>query len=203
MSSFPASPIRLLITLGIADPSNFLTQRTEILKTVELAVIRGIEIVQIREKELPARYLLNLVRDAAALTSGSETSLLVNERFDIALAGGAAGVHLTSTSMPVERVREAVPPRFIIGVSTHSSAGVVAAKESGADYAMFGPIFDTPGKGEPIGVDELRRVCRLVSPFPVVAVGGIGGSTEAAVIEAGAAGVASIRYLNDFVRIGQ
>jgi len=201
--SFPATPFRLLITPGLADPSNFSIQKTEILKTVELAVAAGIGIVQIREKGLPARSLFELVRDAAVLTAGSSTRILINERFDIALAAGADGVHLTSTSMPIERVRPAVPSGFIVGVSTHSPDEVVAAKDSGADYAMLGPIFQTPGKGDPIGLEEFERVCRSVTPFPVVAVGGIDASNEAAVIEAGAAGVAAIRYLNDFVRIGQ
>lgn len=203
MSSIPASPFRILITTGLADNSNFSIQRAEILKTVRLSVATGIEIVQIREKRLPARHLFALVREAARLTVGSSTKLLVNERFDIALAAGADGVHLTSTSIPVELVRESVPPGYLIGVSTHSFAEVVAAKGSRADYAILGPIFETPGKGDPIGLDELGRVCRSVSPFPVVAVGGIEGTNEAAVIEAGAAGVAAIRYLNDFVRIGQ
>jgi thiamine-phosphate pyrophosphorylase len=202
VSAFPASPFRLLITPGLADPSNFSTQKLEILATVELAANAGIEFVQIREKNLPARLLFDLVREAAALIAGSSTKLLVNERFDIAMAAGA-DVHLTSTSIPVEHVREAVPPGFIIGVSTHSSVEVVAAKESGADYAMLAPIFATPGKGEPMGLDGLAHVCRTVSPFPVVAVGGIDGSSEAEVINAGAAGVAAIRYLNDFVRIRQ
>ena len=203
MSAFPASPFRLLITSGLADPSNFSLQKTEILKSVELAVVAGIAIVQIREKRLPARLLFELVREAAVLTAGSFTRLLVNERFDIALAAGADGVHLTSTSMPVESVREAVPTGFIIGVSAHSSADVIAAKSAGADYVMFGPIFETPGKGDPVGLEELERVCRLVVPFPVVAVGGLDASNEGSVIAAGAAGVAAIRYLNDFVRIGQ
>ena len=203
MRPFRASPFRLLITPGLADPSNFSIQRTEILKSVELAAAAGIGCVQIREKRLPARLLFKLVREAAALTVSSSTKLLVNERFDIAIAAGADGVHLTSTSMPLARVREAVPSRFLIGVSTHSLAEIAAAKDSGADYAMLGPIFETPGKGEPIGLEELERVCCTVAPFPVVAVGGIDASNEAAVIGAGAAGVAAIRYLNDFVRIGQ
>lgn len=203
MRAFPASPFRLLITSGLADPSNFSTQKSEILKTVELSIAAGVEIVQIREKRLPARLLFELLREAAGLTAGSTTKLLINERFDIALAAGADGVHLTSTSMPIESVREGVPPGFVVGVSTHSSADVVAARDAGADYAMLGPIFETPGKGDPIGLEELERVCRSVAPFPVVAVGGIDASNETVVIEAGAAGVAAIRYLNDFVRIGQ
>lgn len=198
-----ASPFRILITPGKADPSNFSIQKTEILKTVELAVAAGIEIVQIREKSLPARSLFEVAREAAILTAGSSTRLLVNERFDIAIAAGADGVHLTSTSMPIEAVRAVVPPTFIIGVSTHSSDEVVAAKAAGADYAMLGPIFETPGKGSPVGLDEVTRVVESVTPFPVVCVGGIDASNEAAVIGAGAAGVAAIRYLNDFVRIGQ
>ena len=163
----------------------------------------GIEIVQIREKRLHARFLFELAQAAALLTSGTSTRLLINERFDIAIAAGADGVHLSSTSIPVVRVRAKVPSAFTIGVSTHSSAEVVAANDAGADYAMLGPIFESPGKGDPVGLDGLAGVCRSVYPFPVVGVGGIDASNEAAVIAAGAAGVAAIRYLNDFVRIGQ
>jgi len=203
VSSLPASPFRLLITQGLSDPSNFSIQKQEILKTVELAVGSGIEAVQIREKRLPGRLLFELVREAAALTAGTKTRLLVNERFDIALAAGADGVHLTSAAIPVAGVRETVPSGFLIGVSVHTSDEVVTAKVAGADYAMIGPIFSTPGKGEPLGVDGLESVCRLASPFPVVAVGGIDASNEAAVTNAGAVGVAAIRYLNDFVRLGK
>lgn len=203
MSLLPASPFRLLITPGLSDPSNFSTQKAEILETVAFAIAAGIGVVQIREKRLPARSLFELVRDAVDLTAGSATRLLVNERFDTALAAGADGVHLTSTSMPVECVRTSVPPGFIIGVSAHSPDEVAAAKDSRADYAMLGPIFETPGKGDPIGLEEFERVCGSVAPFPVVGVGGIDASNEAAVIEAGAAGAAAIRYLNEFVRIGQ
>jgi len=202
VSGFSGSPFRLLITSGLADPFNFSIQKLEILETVELAVNAGIEFVQIREKRLPARHLFELAREAADLTSGTATRLLVNERFDIALAAGADGVHLTSNSMPVDRVREAVPLGFLIGVSAHSSAEVIAAKMSGADYVMLGPIFATPGKGEPLGIDTFRETCSAVSPFPVAAVGGIDASNEAEVIEAGAAGVAAIRYLNDLLESG-
>lgn len=203
MTLLPSSPFRLLITSGIADPSNFWNQKTEILETVELAVASGIGIVQIREKRLPARSLFELAREAAALTARSSTRLLINERFDIAVAAGADGVHLTSTSMPIERVRAAVPPGFIVGVSVHSADEVAAARDSGADYAMLGPVFETLGKGDPVGLEELARVSRSVEPFPVVGVGGIDASNEASVFEAGAAGVAAIRYLNGFVKIGQ
>ncbi|MDI1240737.1 MAG: thiamine phosphate synthase [bacterium] len=199
----PLPPFRLLITPGLSDPSNFSVQKTQILRTVDLAVAAGIEIVQIREKQLPARLLFELARDAAVLTKSSKTKLFINERFDIALAARADGVHLTSTALPVERVRGSVPPDFIIGTSTHSSAEVVAAKDAGADYVMIGPVFATPGKGDPIGLDALQEICESVSPFPVVGVGGIDASNESLVTGAGAAGFAAIRYLNDFVRIGQ
>jgi thiamine-phosphate pyrophosphorylase len=192
-----------LITQGLSDPSNFSIQKLEILETIEFAVRAGIEIVQIREKRLPGRLLFELVREAAGLTTGTTTRLLVNERFDIALAAGADGVHLTSASMPVAGVCQTVPSGFLIGVSVHTSDEVVTAKVAGADYAMIGPIFATPGKGEPLGVEELGRICRVASPLPVVAVGGIDASNEAAVLDAGTAGVAAIRYLNDFVRVGK
>ena len=193
----------MLITPGLADPTNFSIQKAEILKAVELAVEAGIEMLQVREKRLPARHLFELVRDATTLVAGTTARLLVNERFDIATAAGADGVHLTSASTPVDVVRQSLPSGFLIGVSAHTAEGVVAANDAGADYAMIGPVFATPGKGEPLGVDGLERVCRLASPFPVVAVGGIDAANEAAVTNAGAAGVAAIRYLNDFVRLGK
>ncbi len=203
MSVLPSRPIRFLITDGTTTLSNFPTQRSVLLKTIELAVASGIEMIQIREKRLPGRLVYELAVEAVSLTLGSACKLLINERFDLAMAAGAHGVHLTSTSISVERVRDKVPSGFIVGVSTHSSDEVIAAKESGADYAMLGPIFATPDKGEPLGIEKLERVCQSVSSFPVIAVGSIDGSSFQQVLDAGAEGFAAIRYLDDFVRISQ
>ena len=121
----------------------------------------------------------------------------MNDRFDIAVAAGAAGVHLPADSLPVIVVRENVGPDMIIGVSTHGSEEVVAAAEQGADFAVFGPVFDTPGKGPAKGLGALAAVCREAGGFPVLGLGGVDHGNFRSVIDAGAAGFAAIRSLND------
>lgn len=193
----------MLITDGSFSLYNYSSKRLAFLETVSLAVSSRVEFVQIREKLLPALLVYEMAVDAVALASGSPTKILVNERYDVALAAGADGVHLTSTSIPVDVVRSNVPNGFVVGVSAHSLAEVEQARNAGADYALLGPVFATPGKGEPIGVGGLREACGVVSPFPVIAVGGIDASNASLVFDAGAAGFAAIRYLNEFVRISQ
>lgn len=200
--SFPSGrPVRCLITTGDCTSSNFQTQAKFVLETIRLAVEAGLEMVQIREKLLPTRLLFDLATGASGIIRGSRTKLLINERFDVALASDADGVHLTSTSIPVAQVRASVPQGFIVGVSTHSEPEVAAAKDAGADFAFFGPVFTTPSKDDSKGLWELELACRSVSPFPVLAIGGIDGSNQAQVLSIGAAGFAAIRDLNDFVRI--
>jgi thiamine monophosphate synthase len=94
------SPVSYLVTSGSLTSSNFHSEKDHLLKTVRLAIGADIELVQIREKLLPARYLFELASEAAAMARGSNTRLLLNERFDIAEAAGLDGVHLTSTSIP-------------------------------------------------------------------------------------------------------
>ena len=203
MSILPKRPIRYLITLGDLDESNFSIRKLKTLETVRLAIEQGVEMVQIREKALEGRDLFELTLRAVKLAEASETPILVNERFDVAVAAGAKGVQLTSKSIPAEVVRRAVPAGFLIGVSTHSDQEVLDAKAAGADFAVFGNVFGTPGKGEPVGIGGLATVCKAAGELPVIAVGGIDGSNAGSVIAAGAAGFAAIRYLNEFVSIGE
>jgi thiamine-phosphate diphosphorylase len=203
VSNFPPKPVRYLITRGDLTDSNFSTENLNTLGVIRSAAKVGIEMIQIREKGLEARSLFEFVTEAMRSIHGSETRVLVNERFDIALAAGADGVHLTSGSIPVAEVRRQVPDDFIIGVSTHSLDEVLEARDSGADFALFGNVFATPGKGEPAGLGKLAEVCTAAAPFPVVAVGGIDGSNAESVLDAGASGFAAIRYLNEFVSIGE
>ena len=128
---------------------------------------------------------------------------MVNERFDIAIAAGADGVHLTSRSIPVSEVRANVPDDLLIGVSAHRRSEVTAARNRGADLALFGPVFATPGKGDLVGLEEFVTVCREAAPFPVIGIGGIDGANAESVLNAGAAGYAAIRYLNEFVRMAR
>src|SRR5215218_8468845 len=107
---------------------------SSILRLVRAAVDTEVPLFQIREKSLHARVLFDLVARAAAITRGSKTRLLVNDRSDIARAAGADGVHLTTHSLPVEVVRNACGAEFVIGVSTHSLDEARAAQEAGADF---------------------------------------------------------------------
>jgi thiamine-phosphate pyrophosphorylase len=144
------------------------------------------DVIQIRDKELPARELLALTRRAMKLAP----QVVVNERVDVALAAGAHGVHLRSRPIPPREWRRIVPAGFIIGVSCHTLDDIREA--DGADYVYFGPIFESPGKGPPVGLDALREAVR-VATMPVVALGGITWENAPACIEAGAKGIAAIR----------
>ena len=140
MSIFLKRPVRYLITRGDLTGSNFRTEKHHTLAVVRSAVKVGIELIQLREKNLEAGPLFELARAASAITSGSTTRLLVNERFDIALASGADGVHLTSRSLPIEAVRRSVPAGFIVGRSTHTRSEVLDARSAGSDFALFGNV---------------------------------------------------------------
>lgn len=189
-------PILYLITSGAATDSNFTSSCDNILAIIRLAVEENISLIQIREKGLSARSLFELAVAATAITSGSNTRLLMNDRADIALAAGADGVHLTANSMRAKVIRKNFPSGFVIGVSTHSFVAADAVKQD-ADFVVFGPVFRTPGKGESKGLKELTRVCNNLRPFPVIGLGGIDATNCESVIEAGASGIAAIRSLND------
>ncbi len=195
-------PIIYTITSGATSPQTTPDdpQLTEILRLVRAAVDADVPLVQIREKSLPARVLFELVARAAEITRGSKTRLLVNDRSDIARAAGADGVHLTTQSLPVEVVRNICGVDFLIGVSTHSLDEARAAHDAGADFVVFGPVFETESKrsyGAPQGLEKLRDVTRALGEFPVVAIGGITLDNVDACFDAGSRGVAAIRMLND------
>jgi thiamine-phosphate pyrophosphorylase len=126
--------------------------------------------------------------------------LIVNDRSDIARAAGADGVHLTTHSLPAQVVRNTCGAEFVIGVSTHSIDEARAACVAGADFIVFGPVFETESKrgyGEPQGLDKLAEVTRELGEFPVVAIGGITLENVDECFQAGASGVAAIRLLSD------
>jgi thiamine-phosphate pyrophosphorylase len=163
-------------------------------------VAAGIDRVQIREKNLSASVLYQLTTSAVAITKTSSTKLLVNDRSDIAFAAGGDGVHLTTRSLPTAAVRRAFGAEFLIGVSTHSMAEADLARRGGADFVVFGPIFATPSKteySEPIGLSSLAQVASALTPFPVLALGGIEVTNVARCIQAGASGVAGISMFSN------
>lgn len=167
---------------------------------MEAAVAAKIDLIQIREKHLSAKVLHQLSTSAATITNGSSSKLLVNDRADIAKAAGADGVQLASLSLPPNVIRRTFGADFLIGVSTHTLEEATAASRNGADFIVFGPVFDTLSKrqyGEPVGLAKLREVTSKLSPFPVVALGGVTMSNAADCVEAGAAGIAAIGLLSD------
>ena len=154
----------------------------------------GIEWIQIREKDLSARDLFDLTRQALSLPNPHRSKILVNTRIDVALAAGAAGAHLPAGS-PAPRVWRAIaPPKFLVGVSCHTLAEVRAAEDQGADYAVFGPVFAPRSKAtslEPRGIEGFAQAVRAVK-IPVLALGGITAANAEDCVQAGAAGIAAI-----------
>jgi thiamine-phosphate pyrophosphorylase len=191
-------PLLGLITDGATTPDT--RDFSRLLDLIEAAVAARLSWAQLREKALPARLLYELTRRAAALTRGSATRLLVNDRADIARAAGADGVHLTTRSLGATTVRRAFGPDFIIGVSTHTPAEARAAFQGDADFIVFGPVFETPSKrayGPPQGMAKLAEIVRGNEPLPVLALGGVNLENALQTLEAGATGVAAIGLFND------
>ena len=171
-----------------------LPARASLPKALARAVDAGANWIQIREKDLPARELFELAREAVALAAPTGVKILINTRFDVALAAGAAGVHLPAGSPAPERWRGIVPRGFLIGVSCHTIPELRAAEAGGADYTVFGPVFpprSKPSDLAPRGLAGLRQAARAVK-IPVLALGGVTEENEAACVAAGAAGIAAV-----------
>lgn len=158
----------------------------------------GVDLIQVRERGLPDRRLLDLVGRILAAARGTAARALVNTRTDVALAAGAHGVHLRGDSPPATGVRTLGPPGFLIGRSVHTIDEALAAERGGGcDYLIFGAVFPSGSKapGHTVaGVEALRSVCAAVR-LPVLAIGGITEPRAAAVATAGAAGVAGIDFI--------
>jgi thiamine-phosphate pyrophosphorylase len=160
----------------------------------------GVNLIQIRERDLDGGPLLTLVERCLEAVRSTRTRIVVNDRLDVALAAVAHGVHLRGDSMPAARVRAVTPPGFLVGRSVH---GVDEARQAtaagGLDYLVFGPVFPTASKpGHPgVGVQALTTVVRA-TPVPVLAIGGITPDTMTQVLDAGAAGVAGIGLFDTF-----
>jgi thiamine-phosphate pyrophosphorylase len=159
------------------------------------ALPRGAAAVQLRDRSLSARALLEAARKLIALARPLGAPVLINDRADVALAAGADGVHLPARGLSAADARALLGPTAVIGVSCHKGDEVAAAARGGADFCVFGPIFKTPGKSA-VGLGALAEAARA-APLPLLAIGGIEASNAAACLDAGAAGVACIRAVLD------
>jgi thiamine-phosphate pyrophosphorylase len=155
----------------------------------------GVGLIQIRERALDDHALMSLVRTAIRETAGTGARVIVNHRMDVALAAGAAGVHLRGDSVAASRIRIIAPRGFIIGRSVHAEDEAAAIEaDGGCDYFTFGTVFPStskpPGHRE-AGIEKLRSVCARVRT-PVLAIGGASLERMGEIARAGAAGVAAI-----------
>jgi thiamine-phosphate pyrophosphorylase len=173
---------------------------SQIVDLVKAAVAAEVDLLQLREKNLTARVLYKLTVETARITRSTGTRLLVNDRADIASSAQAHGVHLTTRSLPTSVVRKAFGADFLVGASTHSIAEASAARDEGADFAVFGPVFATASKqtyGRPVGLEHLAQAVSTVAPFPILGLGGVELDRVADCFRAGAAGIAGIRLFED------
>ena len=204
----------------ITDRTQFLgdesARRRALLAKIAEATEAGVSYIQLREKDLSARELEGLARDAVRAigeAQGTEnrklrTGLLINSRTDIALAVGADGVHLRADDLSVAEVRSAwmnVLARSsrpgarspVICCSCHTQPDVIRAQSEGADFAVFAPVFEKRDRPDtrPAGLDLLREASK--AGMPVLALGGVKLENAASCLEAGAAGIAGIRLFQE------
>jgi thiamine-phosphate pyrophosphorylase len=166
----------------------------DLVAVVTACLAAGLPAVQVREKDLAAPDLAALCRRLRAPTRAHRALLIVNDRADVALAVGADAVQRTHTSLSVEDLRAVADKRLLVGASTHAVEEAVAAARAGADWIVFGPVYDTPSKrawGPPQGLARLREAARAVD-VPVIAIGGVTPARVDDVLGAGAHGVAAI-----------
>jgi thiamine-phosphate pyrophosphorylase len=187
------------------------SRREALLERIRGAAAAGVDWIELRERDLDSRPLLELARASVAAVRSNDPSgvgssedgsskgsrLLLNDRLDVVCITGADGVHLTETSLPVGAVvswTRQSGRKLLVGASCHSLEGARQADADGADYIFFGPVLATPSKaafGPPQGLTKLGEICSAVRT-PVLAIGGITIENAAACVEAGAAGIAAI-----------
>ena len=157
------------------------------------AIRGGVDVVQIRERDLDARDLARVVRDAMASARGTRSIVVINDRVDVAIAEMSSGVHLREDSMSVRAARLLLAGDQSVGRSVHDAAGAIAAQD--ADYLIAGSVFHTaskPAASQTLGLDGLREIVRRVGSCPVWAIGGITPECATSVAQTGAAGVVAI-----------
>lgn len=164
---------------------------------IEKALKAGVRFVQLREKDLPTRLLLDIANKLRTLTIQYNAMLFINDRIDIALCVNADGIHLGQASIPPHAAKRIIKENMLIGVSTHSLREALLAQQEGADFITLGPIYHTPSKlkyGAPIGLSALRDIRKSIS-IPIIGIGGINHDNIKEVLDSGADGVAMIRSI--------
>jgi thiamine-phosphate pyrophosphorylase len=177
------------------------TRRRPLLDVVEAALQGGVDAVQLREKDLPVAELFALACKLGELCRHYGARLLINDRVDVATMARAGGVHLPVNSFTPPDARRLLGPAGLIGCSTHSLEEARAAADGGADFIVFGPVFDTPSKrpfGPPVGLSALAEVTRSVS-LPVLAIGGLTAERVDVARRHGARGVAVVSAILEAV----
>lgn len=203
-------------------PGTSSEQKHALIRRFRKAAAAGVDLIQLREKNLANGELERLARDAlqAVRDYSSQTRLLINSRIDIALAVGADGVHLTSTDISASDARAVSaaslrekPSAFrelMAAVSCHSVEEVRSAESHGADFVVLAPIFEKAGTSiTPVGLEMLRRAATRSAPdlrveagdnrlgVPVLALGGVSIENASACLRAGASGLAGIRLFQE------
>ena len=176
----------------VTDPDLALGRPEE--EVVARAVSAGVTMVQYRDKYAPTRRMVEKTRVLSGICRAKGTPLIVNDRIDVALAGGADGVHLGQDDMDLVDARRILGPHFIIGVSVTTAGEVGRAEAGGADYLAANGAFPTPTKPElegSLGIEGVRELAGLTNR-PLVAIGGINAGNADSILKAGAAGVAVV-----------
>jgi thiamine-phosphate pyrophosphorylase len=166
-------------------------------RIAEICVECGVRMLQLREKHLDDRGVLAAAAQITAVTRGTATRFVMNDRADLALLAGADVLHLGQGDISLADARRIVGPRMPIGLSTHTLEQARSAIAQGADHIGFGPVWATPTKDVPdevVGLDLLREVVAF-SPVPVVAIGGIFPENLSQVLATGARSFSLVRYL--------
>ena len=186
----PAHPKRYPLLCLVTD--RMLCGADALEATVDAAVSGGVDVVQLREKDLPAGELLKLALSLRRVTQG-RAALIINDRLDVALAAQADGLHLPETSLSVADARAVAPPDLVLSKAVHDAPGAAASDAEGADMLVLGTVFDTASKPGAAagGLELVSEVTRGVRA-PVLAIGGISAANAASAIRAGASGVAVI-----------
>lgn len=170
-----------------------------LLGIIRRRLAEGIDMIQIREKDMDGRALAELTGHVLGMENRLGTKILVNGRVDVALSTQADGVHLPADSISPARIRTIAPVGFLIGVSCHELKEAERAEAEGADFVVFSPVFppvSKPTYGPAKGLEALQAVCRAVK-IPVFALGGISRDNAGGCLAAGATGVAGVSLFQD------